>query len=56
MPSSASDWTTPAGNGSSDAFSVNNWTVSDYFEFDFDTTGYISLVLDFEQGKRYQRP
>jgi hypothetical protein len=27
------DWTSPAGNGSADSWSVNTWAVGDYFQF-----------------------
>src|SRR5262245_51144726 len=31
--SAASDWTTPAGNGSAESYSVNTWAVNDYSQF-----------------------
>ena len=47
--SADTDWTTPAGNGSTDSFSSNTWAVGDYWQFSFSTTGYIDLTLSFDQ-------
>jgi MYXO-CTERM domain-containing protein len=47
--SALTDWLTPAGNGSSDSFSSNNWAVGDYWQFSFSTTGYTGLTLNFDQ-------
>src|SRR6185295_16987078 len=33
--SSATVWSTPAGNGSAKSLSANNWSVGDYFQFSF---------------------
>lgn len=54
--STASDWTTPAGNGTSDAFGVNNWSVSDYFQFTFSVDGFSNLTLDFDQTSSTNGP
>src|SRR6478609_7338936 len=29
----ATDWTTPAGNGSANSLSANTWATGDYFQF-----------------------
>jgi hypothetical protein len=47
--SALTDWTTPAGNGSSDSFSSNNWAVGDYWQFVFTSTGYSGLTVTFDQ-------
>lgn len=47
--SSATDWTTPAGNGSANSLSSNTWAVGDYYQFSFSTTGYKDMVLGFDQ-------
>src|ERR1700690_261962 len=36
----ASAWSIPAGNGSPHSWSVNNWNVGDYFQFQVNTLGY----------------
>lgn len=45
----AADWTTPAGNGSANSFSVNTWAVGDYWQFAFATAGQQDLTLAFDQ-------
>lgn len=47
--SAATDWSTPAGNGSSDSISANTWSVGDYWQFSFSTSGYTALMLSFDQ-------
>jgi hypothetical protein len=47
--SALTDWSTPAGNGSTDSFSSNNWAVGDYWQFSFSTTGYTGLMVNFDQ-------
>ena len=47
--SSASDWTTPAGNGSANSLSVNNWGVGDYFQFQTSSAGQIGIQLEWDQ-------
>ncbi|MDN3920734.1 PEPxxWA-CTERM sorting domain-containing protein [Roseateles violae] len=47
--SAASDWTTPAGNGSANALSANTWGVGDYWQFSFSTLGYADLRVSFDQ-------
>jgi PEP-CTERM motif len=47
--SSATDWSTPAGNGSANAFSSNTWAVGDYYQFSFSTMGFTDLSLSFDQ-------
>lgn len=47
--SAATDWTTPAGNGSANSLSSNNWAIGDYYQFSFSTAGYADLMLSFDQ-------
>lgn len=47
--SAATDWSTPSGNGSDNAFSSNTWAVGDYWQFSFGTVGYRDLTLSFDQ-------
>lgn len=47
--SSATDWSTPSGNGSANALSSNTWATGDYYQFSFSTTGYKDLVLSVDQ-------
>ncbi len=45
----ATDWSTPAGNGSANAFSSNTWAVGDYYQFSFSTLGFTDLLLSVDQ-------
>ena len=47
--SSSAVWSTPAGNGSTKSFSVNNWTVGDYFQFRTSSSGYTGITLGWDQ-------
>ena len=47
--STASDWTTPAGNGSANSLSVNTWASGDYFQFRLGTAGYSGIGVSFDQ-------
>jgi hypothetical protein len=46
--SAATDWTTPAGNGSVDSYSVNTWAVGDYFQFSTSSVGSDRVKLSFD--------
>jgi PEP-CTERM motif len=52
----ATDWTTPAGNGSADSFSSNTWAVGDYWQFNVATTGFSNIVLSFDQTRSNTGP
>lgn len=43
------DWTTPAGNGSANSLSVNEWAVGDYFQYEVSTVGYTGITLSWDQ-------
>jgi hypothetical protein len=47
--SAATDWTTPAGNGSANSLSANTWAVGDYFQFTLSTVGYFGIGVSFDQ-------
>jgi hypothetical protein len=47
--SAASDWSTPAGNGSANSLSVNTWNVNDYFQFQLNTVGFTGISVSFDQ-------
>jgi hypothetical protein len=47
--SAATDWTTPAGNGSANSLSANTWAVGDYFQFTLSTVGYSGIGVSFDQ-------
>jgi hypothetical protein len=42
-------FSSPAGNGSKNAFSSNVWAVGDYYQFTVPTTGIQNIVLSFDQ-------
>lgn len=54
--SANADWTTPAGNGSSDSYSVNEWAIGDYFQFSTSTTGYTGLEVLWDQTRSSTGP
>jgi hypothetical protein len=47
--SSATAWSTPAGNGSTESFSSNNWAVGDYYQFRVSTLGYEDITVSWHQ-------
>lgn len=54
--SAASDWTTPAGNGSANSYSVNTWTTGDYFQFVTSTVGQADIFLQWDQTRSSTGP
>lgn len=44
-----SAWSIPAGNGSSNSWSVNNWSVGDYFQFQVSTLTFQNINVSFDQ-------
>lgn len=54
--STASAYTTPAGNGSSYAFSSNNWQPNDYYQIVLPTTGQTNLTLTWDQARSSTGP
>jgi len=47
--STATVWSSPAGNGSPRSFSSNNWAVGDYYQFGVPTTGIQDIMVSFDQ-------
>jgi hypothetical protein len=45
----AAAWSNPAGNGSTQSFSSNNWAIGDYYQFQFATTGYTGISIVWDQ-------
>lgn len=45
----ATDWSTPAGNGSANSLSANEWAVGDYFQFEVSTLGLENITLAWDQ-------
>jgi hypothetical protein len=43
--SSATDWTTPSGNGSANSFSSNEWAMGDYYQFTTSTLGFKDIAF-----------
>ncbi len=46
---STATYSNPAGNGTSESFSSNNWAVGDYYQFSTSTIGFEDIVLTFAQ-------
>jgi len=49
--STATDYTTPSGNGSSESFNSNNWGIGDYYQFSTSTTGAQDIGVQFDQTR-----
>ena len=47
--SSATAWSIPAGNGSTNSWSANTWAVGDYFQFSVSTAGFQNIQLSYSQ-------
>ena len=47
--STATVWSTPAGNGSVNSISSNNWAVGDYYQFTASTVGMEDLIVNWDQ-------
>lgn len=45
---SATDWTTPVGNGSANSLNANNWEVGDFYQFQFSTIGFTGIGISFD--------
>lgn len=48
--SAATDWTTPAGNGSPESLSSNTWAVGDYYQFQVSTLGEYGIMATWDQN------
>ena len=47
--SAATDWTTPAGNGSANSFASNEWVIGDSYTFALSTVGFSDIFVTFDQ-------
>jgi hypothetical protein len=54
--SSASTWTSPAGNSSLYSLSGNTWAIGDYWEARFSTTGYSDINVGWDQARSSTGP
>ncbi|MBV6452642.1 MAG: hypothetical protein MHPDNHAH_03402 [Anaerolineales bacterium] len=54
--SANTDWSTPAGNGSVDSFSSNEWAIGDYYQFSTTTTGYTGIQVSWDQTRSSTGP
>ncbi len=46
--SSSTVYSNPAGNGSTESFSSNNWSVGDYYQFQVSTLGFQDIMVSFD--------
>ncbi len=49
-------YSNPVGNGSTESFSSNNWSVGDYYQFQTSTLGYESISVSFHQTRSTTGP
>lgn len=49
-------WSSPAGNGSSNSLSANNWTTGDYFQFQFSTLTFSNIGMAWSQARSSTGP
>ena len=54
--SASTDWTTPAGNGSSNSLSSNEWAIGDYYQFALSLTGFQDITLTWDQTRSNTGP
>jgi hypothetical protein len=47
--SASTAWSSPSGNGSTNAIGANNWTAGDYFQFSVTTAGFTNITLAYDQ-------
>ena len=47
--SSATNWTTPTGNGSANSFSSANWSLGDFYQFQVSAAGFQNIFLSWSQ-------
>jgi T5SS/PEP-CTERM-associated repeat protein len=47
--SSGTTWDNPAGNGSQESMSSNNWAVGDFYQYRVNTVGLEKIALEFQQ-------
>ncbi len=47
----ATEYSNPAGNGSSESFSSNNWSAGDYYEFTTSSVGFSGITFSWDQTR-----
>jgi hypothetical protein len=47
--SASTAWSIPSGNGSTNSWSANNWTIGDYYQFSVSTLGFSDITLSYDQ-------
>ncbi len=52
----ATAYSNPAGNGSVESFSSNNWSIGDYYQFQTSTVGYTLITIDWCQNRSSTGP
>jgi hypothetical protein len=52
----ATTWSSPAGNGSTNSLSSNNWSVGDYYQVSVSTANYINVSLSWDQTRSSTGP
>jgi hypothetical protein len=52
----AATYTSPAGNGSTYAFSSNNWSIGDYYEARVSTSNYSNISVSWDQARSSTGP
>jgi hypothetical protein len=45
----ATAWSIPSGNGSSNSWSANNWTLGDYYQFSVSSAGFQNITVSYDQ-------
>jgi hypothetical protein len=45
----ATAWSSPSGNGSSNAWSANNWLLGDYYQFTVSSVGFQNITIAYDQ-------
>lgn len=54
--STATVYSNPAGNGSNESYSSNNWTAGDYYQFTTSTEGYENITVQWDQTRSATGP
>lgn len=49
--SASTVWSSPAGNGSANSLSANNWATGDYFQFQFSTLTFSNIAITWSQTR-----
>lgn len=52
----AATYSNPSGNGSAESFSVNTWSVGDFYQFVVSTIGYAGIAVSFDQASSQTGP